>query len=91
MNTTDRATVSAAAGYQVPKGSELYRDYVITPGGVEHAWSFAHRNYSGPPDSRCGEATSVEMAKVVIDERIDHGFDDDPPPVGYVVWIGGAA
>lgn len=90
-SSTDRATVSAAAGYTVPEGSELYRDYVITPDGHVYDWRYVHRNYGGPPDDRHGEEATIEAAKAEIDERIDSGFDDNAPPVGYAVHTGGAA
>lgn len=92
-SSTDRADVSAAAGYKVPGGSALYRDYVITPSGGwgELAWAYQHRNYGGPGDGRCGTTPTVEAAKAEIDERIDEGFDDNALPVGYAVRLGGAA
>jgi hypothetical protein len=91
INSTDRATVSAAAGYQVPEGSELYRDYVITPAGHVYEWLYVHRDYGGPPDDRHGEESTLEACRAEIDERIDEGFDDNAPPDGYAVRIGGAA
>lgn len=58
--------------------TELYRDYKISydpPPVPTRAWDyqFAHVDYDGPGDNRCGTATSLEDAKRQIDEIIANG------------------
>lgn len=40
-----------------------------------HDWQWAHQDYDGPGDSRCGTSSSLEASKVAIDEWYDdHDF-----------------
>jgi hypothetical protein len=53
-----------------------YRGYVIVndPPPIpsrDHDWQFAHEDYDGPEDNRCGTAPSLEAAKAEIDEQIN--------------------
>lgn len=54
----------------------LYRGYIINydPPPIpsrKHDWQFAHKDYNGPRDNRCGTAPSLEAAKTEIDQQID--------------------
>ena len=58
-----------------------YRDYRITlyvkPSpfrGLDY--DFAHKDYDGPEDRRCGNGASIEDCKRQIDELIDDGEGD---------------
>jgi hypothetical protein len=43
------------------------------PSWRDHAWTYAHKDYDGPEDGRCGTAPSVDACKEAIDEwEIDH-------------------
>ena len=49
-----------------------YRNYVIEPDPFGHnPFVFAHEDYDGPPNKRCGFAGSVEQARQFIDEIED--------------------
>ncbi|CAB4191822.1 hypothetical protein UFOVP1229_157 [uncultured Caudovirales phage] len=60
--------------------TELYRNYNISydppPVPIRSCdYQFAHVDYDGPPDERCGTAPSFEEAKRQIDEIIaDESF-----------------
>lgn len=52
-------------------GVELARgDFSITAGGhwPQHGFSWAHRDYDGPGDNRCGTAATLDEAIAAIDE-----------------------
>ena len=54
-----------------------YRDYIITydpkpiPAYMGVDYDFAHKDYDGPEDKRCGNGGSIEDCKALIDEQID--------------------
>ena len=54
-----------------------YRDYEITHGlnRIWQRWDFAHKDYDGPEDGRCGGGKTIEDCIAAIDDRIDEGFD----------------
>lgn len=56
--------------------TEKYRSYEISysPPPIpdrNHDWQFAHEDYDGPEDRRCGTGCSVADCKAKIDEMID--------------------
>lgn len=66
-------------------GRVRYRDYDIyptdpvppIPGWQQFAWTFAHKDYDGPEDGRCGHAPGLAECKAEIDER------EGGPPEGW--------
>jgi len=46
-----------------------YRSYWISPEYI--GWGWAHRDYDGPGDYRCGTAGTLREAKRMIDELIE--------------------
>jgi hypothetical protein len=53
-----------------------YRDYLIqyAPPPIpdrRHDWQFAHKDYDGPGDRRCGDGRSIDDCKAQIDELIE--------------------
>ena len=61
-----------------PLFKEHYRDYIITfelkpiPSRA-FDFDYAHKDYDGPEDRRCGNAESVAAAQRDIDEIIEEG------------------
>lgn len=54
----------------------MYRGFEIThdPKPIpirEHDWDWAHEEYDGPGDRRCGTAASPEAARAAIDELLE--------------------
>jgi hypothetical protein len=48
-----------------------YRGFEITPDSVSGGWAFAHPEYDGPEDWRCGTGTSPEHCRREIDAKIE--------------------
>lgn len=55
------------------RGYEIDRPTYVP--GPQFSWEYAHENYGGEGDGRCGLAASIDACKAEIDERIDEGFD----------------
>lgn len=82
MNTSsqDRSTAAGAAqGTAALRPEREYRGYIIEPTDPvppipcwrQFAWSYAHKDYDGPEDNRCGHAESPEACMAEIDWRED--------------------
>ena len=53
-----------------------YRGYEISANATAFCrFVYAHEDYDGPEDSRCGFEATAQDCKDAIDERIDEGFD----------------
>lgn len=49
----------------------LYKDYEISVGPgytPDSRWQYAHEDYDGPEDNRCGLGSSIDDCKEQIDE-----------------------
>jgi len=59
-----------------------YRDYSISfdPKPIpyrDYDYNFAHKDYDGPEDKRCGNGGSIEDCKDKIDEQIEDADEAD--------------
>lgn len=61
-------TACSTCGSAAVEDISEYHGWRLVPG---HDWQFSHKDYDGPPDTRCGTAATLEDARRAVDEMIE--------------------